>query len=177
MKTVVDSPWETRQLPSSSLWVSCRANSLFVMLIVWCKWHFVEKGSHSRRFSRDSKSWNLDHLSQNSIALFNLFEFSRSNFISLNFFFLVLHHAFIVSRTLEIEWCCISNACGNSFETNQRRRQRNLYGICLFKHAQQSENSQWIIYFGTGFNSFSCRNASVGVWHHDKLCLSLFSPS
>lgn len=73
----------------------------YVISIVWWEWHSLEKGSHLLRFFRDLIAENLDHLSQNSIALFNLFECSRSNFITSSTFFSVLHHAFIVSRTLE----------------------------------------------------------------------------
>lgn len=69
--------------------------------------------SRSLKITRDSRSRNsrnLDHLSQNSIALFNLLESSCSNFITSSFVRSALHHAFVDSRTLEIEWCCISDA-------------------------------------------------------------------
>lgn len=63
----------------------------------------------SRDLNWEEKAENLDRLSQNSIALFNLFESSRSNFITSSFIRSALHHAFIDSRTLETAKCCISD--------------------------------------------------------------------
>lgn len=106
----VDAPWETRHLPASSLWVSCRdLNSLFIiyslMEVTFSERREVSFAFVSLEILMAQEPWSF-------VSKFNC-PFQPLRMLSLQFHNVKSHvfSSFCImmhSRTLETEWCISS---------------------------------------------------------------------